>query len=263
MSGDASSSIQVEQQVAASRRQLWEACSSAESLARWQADDVSGEVRAGSKLTLRYPAFGAEVSLNVRECVPEQLLVFQTEGSQVELRFFDGGIALVHSGAEVAVDPQGILSSWRLSLAQLAHSVERHPEEDRTVNWVLRRAQASAELVHLCFTEDHCLSQWLGQGRVGAEAERYEIQGQEGLALSGIVKVNVSGRDVALSCETLRDSMLILRTLPSPSGASERIIALCWSSWGEQDAPWMLPTLEALESASDDLQLFLRRTGRD
>lgn len=257
-------SIHIEQPISAPLPRVWEACASVEGLTRWQADAVSGEVRESGQLVLCYPAFSAEVRLDVLEVIPERRLVLQSDDSLVEIDLKPGLVSLQHTHLGLVSDLEGIESSWRLALAQLAHSVERHPDLPRTVSWVTREARGSAGLFHLCFTERHCLGRWLGEGGdIGPEGARFAIGREGGLQLSGRVCLNVPGHDIALVCENLDDSFLVLRSFPAPGSPEERIVALAWSVWGEHDSTWLLPTIDALESALDDLQGFTRRAGRD
>jgi uncharacterized protein YndB with AHSA1/START domain len=254
--------IEIEQAIDAPREQIWDACGTLAGLTRWQADDASGEIHEGGQVVLRYPAFSAEIKLKVVQCVPRELLTLKTERGLVEYRLTDSGIRLRHSGREVSQEREGLVSSWRLSLAQLAHSLEHHADQPRSVAWLSKSVLGHPSLIHACFTDAVCLDKWLGQGEVGAEGSRYEISNADGLQLEGVVRVNAPGRDVALTCSNLHDSMLILRTLPG-SGPDERTVAVAWSIWGEHDTTWMLPTLEALENGLDELQKFLAKTGRD
>jgi hypothetical protein len=251
--------IEIEQAIDAPRELIWDACGTLAGLTRWQADDASGEVREGGQVVLRYPAFSAEIKLSVVQCVPRQLLALKTERGLVEYHLTESGILLRHSGREVVLEREGLISSWRLSLAQLAHSVQRHSGQPRNVAWLSKTVLGHPHLIHSCFTDAFCLEKWLGQGSVGAEGDAYEISDGDALRLVGKVCVNFPGRDVALSCENLHDSMLILRTLPG-SNPGERTVAVAWSIWGDHDTSWMLPTLEALENGLDELQKFLART---
>lgn len=256
------SAIEVEQAIDAAREQIWDACGTLAGLTRWQADDASGDVHEGGQIVLRYPAFSAEIKLHVLQCIPHELLVLKTERGLVEYRLTDSGIKLRHSGREVSQEREGLVSSWRLSLAQLAHSVTHHPGQARNVAWLSKAVLGNSQLIHACFTDAVCLEKWLGRGEVGVEGSRYEISLSDGLQLEGRVLVNFPGRDVALSCDNLHHSTLILRTLPG-SNPGERTVAIAWSIWGDHDTVWMLPTLEALENGLDELQKFLARTGRD
>ncbi len=53
--------------------------------------------------------------------------------------------------------------------------------------------------------------------------------------IQGRVLANTPGRDVVLSCDNLRDSILALRTLPLPGRPGRRILALVWSEWGAME----------------------------
>ncbi|HEX2878670.1 MAG TPA: SRPBCC domain-containing protein [Polyangiaceae bacterium] len=256
------SAIEIEQAIDAPREQIWDACGTLAGLTRWQADDASGEIHEGGQVVLRYPSFSAEIKLRVVQCVPRELLALKTERGLVEYRITDSGIRLRHSGREVSQEREGLVSSWRLSLAQLAHSIEHHAGQSRSVAWLSKPVLGHPNLIHACFTDSVCLDKWLGHGEVGPEGSHYEIENGDTLQLAGQVRVNFAGRDVALTCENLHDSMLILRTLPG-SNSAERTVAVAWSIWGDHDTTWMLPTLEALENGLDELQKFLAKTGRD
>lgn len=197
----------------------------------WQADEAQGEARKGGVLTLCWLAFGARLDLQVIELVPYERIVLGHGDSTVELSLGEGVVRLLHRGPEAGADADGLRSSWQLALAQLAHSVERHPGKKRHVQWLLRRMQCSAGTAHLCFTEQALLRRWLGQGSsLGEVGSAYQLLLDDGQRLSGRVLSNVSGRDVALSCEAYGDSVLGLRTFPLQG--DERIVALSWSEWG-------------------------------
>jgi len=61
------------------------------------------------------------------------------------------------------------------------------------------------------------------------------------------------GRDVALTWEEQNDSVLVLRTLPSPRASQERVVAICWSKWGATE-----PGEHAIET---ELRRSLERLG--
>jgi hypothetical protein len=197
----------------------------------WQADEAQGEARKGGVLTLSWLAFGARLDLEVRDLIPYQRIVLGHGDSTVELSLTDGGVHLLHSGPEAGSDGDGLRSSWRLALAQLAHCVERHPGKKRSVQWLLRRMRCSAGAAHLCFSEAELLRRWLGQSStLGDAGSEYELMLDGGQRLSGRVLAHIPGRDVALSCEGYGDSVLGLRTFPL--AGAERIVALSWSQWG-------------------------------
>jgi len=90
-----------------------------------------------------------------------------------------------------------------------------------------------------------------------------------------VVCCREAGRDgsslnAALACKAddRRKLERLRRDVASPAIALERLsgdgdglVALAWSLWGEHDTAWILPTLDAFESAIDDLQTFLSRMG--
>lgn len=228
-------SIEVWQSVGAPVEHVWLACSSARGLTNWQADEAEGEARKGGVLRLSWSAFGAQLELRVLELVPYERIVLGHGESTVELSLGNGTVKLCHRGPEAQADSAGLRSSWQLALAQLAHSVERHPGKQRRVQWLLRRTQGSAEAAHLCFTEESLLGRWLGKGQsLGAVGSDYEFQLDQGVRLRGRVLCNATGRDVALSCQAQGDAVLGLRTFPLSRRG--RIVALSFSEWGRPSA---------------------------
>jgi hypothetical protein len=63
------------------------------------------------------------------------------------------------------------------------------------------------------------------------EGERYFMTGLSGDPMTGTVLAADGGRDVAFSWEETDDSVVVLRSLPSPASKDERVIAMCWSRW--------------------------------
>jgi uncharacterized protein YndB with AHSA1/START domain len=221
----------------ASREELWEACGTRSGLEAWYADRVTGSVSRGAMVRLEWPELGATLELGVEELRPNELIVLANGKSRVSLAVSDGRIELTHEGLTSEDDTEGFASSWRVALATLKHSLEEHPRAPRRTRWAARRAQTSAELAHLCFTAPAALDRWLGQNAVmGAEGEAYSLTLSSGERMSGKVLCRVAGRDVALSWEEQNDSILALRTLPSPRAERERVVAICWSKWGATEA---------------------------
>jgi uncharacterized protein YndB with AHSA1/START domain len=223
--------IELSQRVAAPIDQLWRACASANGLMNWQADQVSGEPRLGGKLTLSWLAFERSIELQVVEIVPYERIVLQHGPSVVELALSDELVTLRHHGPETAEDAEGLRSSWQQALAQLAHSVERHPGRQRRVRWLVRPMACSAEAAHLCFTEPLLLRRWLTDlGGISTTAADYSLLLKNGTQLSGRVLAAVLGRDVTVTCDAFGEAVLSLRTLPAPEGG--RWVAMALSEWG-------------------------------
>jgi len=238
----------------ASREELWEACSTRSGLEGWYADRVTGTIANGARMRLEWPELGASVELNVEDLRHNERLVLANGKSRVELSVGDGIVRLSHTGLAEDDDVEGFRSSWRVALALLRHSVEEHPRAPRRVRWAARPARASAELAHLCFTAPAALDRWLGRGSVlGAEGEAYRITLLSGDAMSGKVLCRTPGRDLALSWSEQNESVLVLRTLPSPRASQERVLAICWSKWGATE-----PGEHALEN---ELRRSLERLG--
>jgi uncharacterized protein YndB with AHSA1/START domain len=253
--------IEVRQRISAPLDLIWRACSSGRGISTWQADQAEGDVRLGGTLTLRWLAFGARVDLSVVDFIPYERLVLRHGTSEVELQFDDNLVTLRHRGLESSDDAEGLASSWRIALAQLAHCVERHPGRQRRVSWLVRTLRTSPESAYLGFTDPHLLTQWLlGSGSVPDEGEPFRMWLTSGQLLSGRVLAHVPGRDVVLRCENANESLLTLRTLPSPTSASERIVALVWSEWGALRAESQR-LVRDLDAAADRLKLLLTSGG--
>jgi len=244
----------------ASREELWEACSTRAGLEGWYADRVTGTVANGAKVRLEWPELGASVELYVEELRDGQRVVLVNGKSRVRLSVGDGTLELTHTGLDDDDDVEGFRSSWRIALAILQQSLEEHPRSPRRVRWAARPAHTSAELAHLCFTAPAALDQWLGHGFMGAEGEAYRLTLPSGASMSGTVLCRTPGRDVALSWTEQNESVLVLRTLPSPRTTKERVIALCWSKWGATD-PGEHAAESELRRAVERLGALLAMTG--
>ncbi len=230
--------IHLERSIAAPADAAWEACATPRGIARWQADEVTGTVERGSSLALRWPALGARVDLDVVDVAPERRLVLRSGDALLALDLAPGSIQLEHGGLAPGDELEGVASSWRLSLSLLAQSVERHRGRDRRVEWVVRRARTNTAAAHAFFTDGSALGSWLARhGSVGPEGSRYELELMSGTRMSGRVLSHTPARDVALEWSEQGDSVLVMRTLPSPVDPDDRLIALCWSRWGADPPP--------------------------
>lgn len=225
--------LRVEQPIAAAPDLIWRALSSPQGLSRWQADEADGEVREGGFVRLSWDAFGANVELKVVACVPHQRLRLRHGNSEVEFSLSHHHLRLTQFGLEPGEDVEGLRSSWTVSLAQLAHSVERHPGRRRHVDWAVRMTAAAPETLHLYLTEPQLLRQWLGDAPSGLQlGQPYQWTLHAGTQLTGRVLALVPGRDVALSCDNLGEGVIVFRSIPSPHDAGVRMIAASVSQWG-------------------------------
>jgi tRNA pseudouridine-54 N-methylase len=96
---------------------------------------------------------------------------------------------------------------------------------------------------------------------MGAEGEAYSLTLSSGERMSGKVLCRVAGRDLALSWEEQNDSILALRTLPSPRADRERVVAICWSKWGATE-PGEHAVEGELKRALERLSGILAMSGR-
>jgi uncharacterized protein YndB with AHSA1/START domain len=253
-------SIELRQPIEATAEALWKACILPHGIANWQADEAEGDARLGGTLRLHWSAFSSTVELTIVEWVPNQRVAFRQGETVVEFQFDNAGVTLIQRGLDANDDIEGLRSSWRLALAHLAHSVERHPGRERRVEWLVRQVRATPELVYLALTDPN-LSQWLrSHGGITAEGMKYSLTFPNGPTISGRVLTNVSGRDICLACEEAGDALLAFRTFPAPGAPGERIIAAVWSEWGP---PRELADdiVEAIDASLEQLVAVLARVG--
>jgi len=224
--------IRLSQRVAAPAPALWQAVATPGGLSTWQADEVTGEVRAGRTLTLRYPGLGARLVLEVAAVEPGRRLVLTRGPSRLELRVGDGAVELEHFGVSAGDEAEGTRSSWRIALATLAEAVERYRGQPRTVHAVTGPTRAPAELCHVFFTDAAALRRWLlRDGALDPAGVAAAVRFAWGAAATVRIIANSAGRDVALGWDD-GAAVIALRTLPSPRAADERILLITCSRWG-------------------------------
>lgn len=254
--------LQLQQPVGAAPEVIWKAFATPRGIARWQADEAEGETKEGGLLRLHWLAFGASVDLQVLECVPQRQLRLKRGNTEVVFTLQDKCVSLTQYGLEAGDDVEGLRSSWQVALAQLAHSVERHPGRRRHVDWIVRSTRTEPETLYSFFTDPTFLNLWLGQCEVSlVQGQRYQIALHSGLTIAGKVLSSVPGRDVALTCETMDDAVLVWRSLPHPGGTDERVIAMSLSQWGKASRAGARLT-EQLDSALGRLTTVLDTQGR-
>ena len=241
-------SVRVEQLIQAPKDRIWRACASAAGLRSWQADQVEGKFTRGEALMLGWSTLGVAVELEIERIEHERSVVLTAEDSRLELEIEDGRVALSHSADFDDDESDGTLSSWRLSLATLAHYLKHHDGEERHVHWSVSRAKASIEDAHAFFTLAGAQSAWLtraGGTGVGAVGSGVALDLAWGSPLNGSVLSHTEPRDVLISWRETNDSVLALRTLPSPDAPDERLLIATWSSWGLPDPNSIEQNLDA------------------
>lgn len=253
-------SIELTQRINAPTKLIWRTCVEPQGLSNWQSDEAEGQARAGGTLQLHWSAFDSTVELTIVDWEPERRVVFAQGETRVEFCFDDHLVTLIQHGITANDDIDGLRSSWRIALAQLAHCVERHPDRQRRVEWLVRKAATTPELVYLALTDPR-LNRWLcRRGGIVGEGERYEMLLTGGQELHGRVLANVPGRDIALSCENVGEAVLVFRTLPSPGDPTQRLLAAVWSEWGP---PRELAddVIESVDASLEQLVNLLSRVG--
>jgi uncharacterized protein YndB with AHSA1/START domain len=254
--------LTIHQPVSAGPAVVWKAIATPRGIARWQADEAEGDIKEGGLLRLHWLAFGASIDLQVLECVPHRQLRLKRGSTEVVFTLQDQGVVLTQYGLEPGDDLDGLRSSWQMALAQLAHSVERHPGRRRHVEWIVRTTQTQPEALHSFFTDPTFLNLWLGQcSETLVQGQRYELALHSGLTIAGKVLASVAGRDVALACETMDDSVLIWRSLPHPENTAERVIAMSVSQWGKVSRAGAR-LIEQLDAAQGRLTAILASLGQ-
>jgi uncharacterized protein YndB with AHSA1/START domain len=254
-------SIEIRQRIAAPRTRIWAALTEPEGIARWQADRAYGRVERGGWLNLGYPALGAEVELAVEAVEPERRLVVSSGRSQAEFLLDEAEVTLRHQGLEPGDELDGTASSWRVSLALLAHYLEKHDGRGRQTDWFVRRARTTPGAAHCFFTESAALSVWLGTGDdLVHPNDPLRLRLVWGETLTGRVLARTPDRDVALSWNEQGDSALVLRTLPVPGEPGERFVIVNWSRWDASEVP--ARARAGLEAACQRLATLLDRPAR-
>ena len=229
--------IRISQKVPASLDALWVACATPSGIAGWQADRVTGAVRAGETLGLGWPDLGVSIRLEVIELLEGKRVVFGHGESRVRFEVSEGEVELSHSAPFEDDEELGTESSWRLALGTLAHYLDRYAGQERDTVWLVKPAKTTAEAAHAFFTLPDALGAWLGRATapLGQVGSRYRITLSGGGTMSGVVLAHTEGRDVALRWDEANYSVITFRTLPSPTGEDERLMVISWSRWSEPD----------------------------
>lgn len=255
-----SRSISVRQLVPATLEQLWSACTTAQGMATWQADEVIGDPVHSDRITLSWPALKLSLELKVEEVVPQQRIAFVVGSSRLTIELEPGAVTLTHVGLHSDDEAEGMRSAWQTSLGLLAHALVRHPGQARRVQWITRPARTTAALAHVYFSEPIALSQWLTRsGSIGETGSKIALQLITGEAVTGVVHANTTGRDIAFSWLEQQNSYLVFRTFPSPRAPDERLLAMAWSRWHSE--PFPEPTTQFLNAALGRLAQVLERRG--
>ncbi len=227
-----------------------------------EADEAEGEAKEGGLLRLHWLAFGASVDLQVLECVPHRHLRLKRGNTEVVFTLQDKCVNFTQYGLDPGDDIEGLRSSWQVALAQLAHSVERHPGRRRHVDWVLRSTHAKPEALYSFFTDPTFLNLWLGQSSGAlSQGQSYALELHTGLHVSGKVLASNPGRDVALSCANIDEAVMVWRTLPHPENSDERVVAFSLSQWGKATRTGARLT-EQLDTALGRLTTLLSAQGQ-
>lgn len=219
---------------------LWSYLSTAQGLACWQADTVTGDIQSGS-FSLRWPGLGARLDLSVAEVERGRRLVLRAGGTSLVLSVQNNYVELEHRGLDDGDDLEGFESSWLTALALLGLAATRHPRATRSISWIFAPVPTSAELLHFYFTEAAALGTWLGHSNRDLSAgEPYQMELFGGQTIGGTVLY--SKRDVCLHVEEWNHGALSMRSLPAPD--ESRIAALGISTWVAEPPIETSPTLE-------------------
>lgn len=226
--------IKIFQPLPARPGRVFRALSEAEQLAAWQADVVRGRVAKGRTLSLEWPKLGVTLELEVREVEPTRRVVLASGPAELALTVAPGGLELCYRAPMDSEELVGMESSWRVSLATLATYLGRHDDKSRRVHWAKARVRGSAELCHAYFSDCSLLPGWLcsSEADIGASGSIVHLTLDSGRRASGPVIANTKGRDLAIRWQEMDDSVLVMRTLPSPERGT-RTVLLGWSRWSD------------------------------
>jgi uncharacterized protein YndB with AHSA1/START domain len=254
--------VHISQEVPATAARIFQACSDPEHISRWQADEASGTSGPGGRLRLRWPVLGTHVDLTVTESVAPERLVVRSGATEVSFEVEPGRLTLTQLGIGSEDEAEGVASAWRLSLSILSHYLAHHDGHQRTVEWVLRPVSTTPGAAHVFFSDRIALDAWLTRGStgIGEVGSPYSQRLASGIQMSGQVLANTPGRDVALSWVEQENSVLSLRTLPSPLHADERMLVVSWSRWSETPLP--VTVVKELGDALDRLVRILSRSSQ-
>jgi uncharacterized protein YndB with AHSA1/START domain len=253
--------IKLFQPIAARPARIFRALTDTTDLAAWHADVVRGTVEEGRTLELEWPQLGAQLSLEVRQVVPGRKLVMASSLGNLELSVENGGLELRHTSTFDQDRAEGTESSWRITLAMLSNYLSRHVDRKRRVHWSVTRAETNPALCHAYFTEAPLLRSWLGQ----VEASMGPVESSVNWTLAGRpargpVLANTPGRDVAVRWREADDSVLVMRTLPTPDDPNARYLLIGWSRWS--DLPHAREVEQELDAAVTRLGKRLQSVAR-
>jgi len=224
--------IEVVEPIRAPRERLWAALTEPLHLANWQAD-VARSLEHDGTLQLGWPALGVETELCVVEQRARERLVLSSGRSRVTFEIHEETLRLTHDGLVGQDEIDGVRSSWHVALKVLDHYLCHHYKHPRRVHWSVATVATSAATAHVFFTDATALDAWLtlgtsGLGEIGSPCHLSFAWGE---TLSGTVLARAPERDVAITWRERQNSVLIFRTLPSPSAPGERMLAVSWSHW--------------------------------
>ena len=249
----------VEVSIDAPPDRIWWACSTIDGLSAWQADEVSGSVVRGGMLEFRWPGLGLSADVEVTTLQPMRSIALSTPSWRLNLELHGSVLALTLEGPRSTEELAGAMSGWKLSLAMLRHQLIHHWGGSRVSDWIVRPVQASAAQLHVFFSDPVGLHTWLGDTKtsLGEEGTPVQLALRWGEALAGEMLAHTPERDLALSWQQHGNSLLSMRSLPSPRSEHERLVLLQWSRWHAASAETNA-TLEHLDASLSRLaQLFV------
>jgi uncharacterized protein YndB with AHSA1/START domain len=225
---------------------VWRAWADPEMISHWFADRGWGEATPGGTLTWTFDAFGYEVPYPVLDAVPGERLVLGGElpgrppfmleitihrdGGETVLRLVNSGF--LH-GEKWDEEYEGVASGWEMSLALLAHYLERYAGTPKRTALIMRPAALAPAAVLPWFTDPAHLSRWLtSSGAPTRPGEPYALTLADGTAMRGRT-LAVTRREVALSWDDERMAVE-LKAFPAPTLGP--CVSIRLTSWGADES---------------------------
>ncbi|MBL8769729.1 MAG: SRPBCC domain-containing protein [Planctomycetes bacterium] len=256
--------------IRATPARVYSAFADPRAIARWFVDAAEGVAKPGELMTWIFRDMNFRLPVPILEAKPNSEFVTGGEipgrlpalmevlirphgadAGSTTVRLVNSGFA---DGAPWDEEYQGVDSGWTMALATLKHSLEHHPDQDRTHVMAMQPAAVDMGRLRALYTTAAGLQSWLGDdvridGGKLVVGGSYELRSPGLGPMSGRVLAD-SGREVLLEWRE-RSAVLGLKAF---SAGPARMICLDFSTWAPHP-PFL--TKAALEGALSNLARVL------